>query len=196
VHKTINVLLSTPKYNFFSLVRDPTQKTFDLKYTMPPVPHAFEFETGFLGYERAQIRDFVTKRISDDSARGGWLEPNMYILLDERSIDGEKTVVFGKGLSSLHDRDPDTMTEEEKDQWMRECNEVDYIDAPKDLWREYRVRFEEAENFATFFIIDTDFTQKLYNDEFVAEYTDERGVFQLAKAQHFLETFGHPLGNE
>jgi hypothetical protein len=93
------------------LVRDPTQTTFDLEWTTPPIT---PFETGFLGYERAQIRDFVAEERLSLSARR-MVQPNMYALLDERSIDesgiaGENTVVLGRAFSSLHSRDPETMT--------------------------------------------------------------------------------------
>jgi hypothetical protein len=115
------------------------------------------------------------------------VEPDMYALLDGRNIEGdENTVVLGIALSSMYDRDPEVMTEEKKDEWMLECDR--YEDAPKDFWREFRVVFTEAEKLVTVLMFESDFTQKLYNDEFVAKYTDERGVFQVARAQHAWET--------
>jgi hypothetical protein len=191
VHKTINALLSAPQYNSqfpseynaFSLVRNPNQTIFDVQCTTPPIPSSFE--TGFLGYERAQIRGFVTERLSDNAARRGWLEPGYYALLDEFSLEGENTVVLGIALSSLHDRDPSGMTDDEIEQWWTECEEQERV---PDKWREFRVKFDEADKLATVLTMESDFTQKLYNDDFVAEYTDERGVFQLARAQHVFET--------
>jgi hypothetical protein len=174
--------LSEPQHNFFSLVRDPAQTAFDRQCTTPPVP---PFETGFLGYDRVQIRDFIAEHLSE-APQCSSLEPDQYALLDERS-SSESTVVIGMAFSSLHDRDPGTMTEEELEQWEHECDEND--DAPKDLWREFRVKFDEVEKLTTTLTMESDFTQKLYNDEFVASHTDEQGVFQLARAQHAFEAF-------
>jgi hypothetical protein len=185
-YKTINALLSTPEHNFFSLVRDPAQTTFDLRSTTPPIPSSFE--TGFLGYERTQIREFVAEENLSLPAKCSWIVPDMYALLDEISLDGENTVVLGTALSSIHDRDPGAMTKDEKDQWILESDQHDLI---KDMWREFRVTFAEAEQLSTVLTFEKDFTQKLYNDAFVAKYTDERGVFHVARAQLAFETSHH-----
>lgn len=112
------------------------------------------------------------------------VEPGQYCLLDEQSANNN-TVVFGKALSSLHDRDPEAMTEDESEQWLMQCEENP--DAPKDLWREYRVKFEEAESLSTILSMESDFTQKLYNDQFVAEHTNADGVFTVGRAQRAFE---------
>lgn len=77
-------------------------------------------------------------------------------------------------------RDPDTMTEEEAEQWMRECEEDE--EGEDDGWREWRVRFEDAEKMATMLCFEGDFTVKLYSGEFVERYTGEDGVFGLRDA--------------
>jgi hypothetical protein len=112
----------------------------------------------------------------------------MYALLDEISLDGKNTVVLGTALSSIHDRDRGAMTKDEKDQWILESDQHDWI---KDMWREFRVTFAEAKQLSTVLTFEKDFTQKLYNDAFVAKYTDERGVFHVARAQRAFETSHH-----
>ena len=115
------------------------------------------------------------------------LEPDQYALLDERSAR-DHTVILGRTFSSLHDRDPDTMTEEEREQWERDMD----TDAPNDLWREFRVRFEDADQMATVLTFPSDFTSKLHNSTFVEEHTDQ-GVFLVTSAQHAYEkSAGNP----
>jgi hypothetical protein len=109
------------------------------------------------------------------------LEPDQYALLDERSVR-DHTVVLGHAFSSLHDRDPDTMTEEEREQWERDMD----FDAPNDIWREFRVTFEDADQMATVLTFPSDFTSKLHNDAFVKKHTD-RGVFLVTRAQRAYE---------
>lgn len=180
--QTINRLLRTPRHNFYLLVRNASE-SWDASSSTPPIA---TFETGFAGFTRDQIRSFVDDRVSDaqEGHSGLELEPGQYTLLDEQSAD-DNTVVFGKAYSSLHDRDPETMTEDECEQWFAECEENP--DASKDLWREYRVTFQEAEKLSTILSMEDDFTQKLYNDQFVAEHTDRTGVFRLARAQQAFE---------
>jgi len=77
-------------------------------------------------------------------------------------------------------RDLDIMTEDEADQWQTECDECE--DEEDDSWREWRVRFEDADALSTILCFEGEFTPKVYNDEFVATYTDAAGVFQLRSA--------------
>ncbi|TKA34372.1 hypothetical protein B0A50_00354 [Salinomyces thailandicus] len=180
--ETINTLLRTPRHNFFLLVRD-TSSSFDAPSSAPPVQ---PFDTGFVGFSRERIRSFVDELVPDtqEGHPGMEVEPGQYCLLDEQSANNN-TVVFGKALSSLHDRDPEAMTEDESEQWLMQCEENP--DAPKDLWREYRVKFEEAESLSTILSMESDFTQKLYNDQFVAEHTNADGVFTVGRAQRAFE---------
>jgi hypothetical protein len=109
------------------------------------------------------------------------LEPDQYAILDERSARDD-TVVLGHAFSSLQDRDPDTMTEEDREQWEHDMD----VDAPNDFWREFRVRFEDADKMATVLTFPSDFTAKLHNDAFVEEHT-VRGVFLVTRAQRAYE---------
>lgn len=79
-------------------------------------------------------------------------------------------------------RDPDTMT---ADRWGAECEERE--DEPDDSWRGWRVSFEDANSLSTFLCFECDFTYKLYNDDFVAAYTDDKGFFHLTSAQKAFE---------
>lgn len=72
------------------------------------------------------------------------------------------------------------MTEEEAEQWMRDCEEEG--EGENDGWREWRVKFEDAEKMATMLCFEGDFTVKLYSKEFVERYTGEDGVFGLRDA--------------
>ena len=109
------------------------------------------------------------------------LEPDQCALLDERSAL-DKTVILGRAFSSLHDRDPDIMTEEEREQWERDMD----IDAPNDFRRELRVKFDDANKMATILTFPSDFTAKLHNGTFVEEHTDQ-GVFLVTRAQDAYE---------
>ena len=73
------------------------------------------------------------------------------------------------------------MTEEEAEQWMRDCEEEGEGD--DDEWRTWRVRFEDAEKMATMLCFEGDFTVKLYSEEFVERYTGEDGVFGFQDAR-------------
>lgn len=161
------------------MVKNPAQSSFDRKCTTPPVQ---SFETGFLNFDREQIRSFIANRLPTAS---GFLEPGQYALLDERSAK-DHTVVLGIACSSLHDRDPDAMTEDEREQWIMECEEKS--DITLDTWREIRVSFDEAEKLCTILTMESDFTQKLYNDEFVAAHTNSEGVTLVKAAQRAFES--------
>lgn len=173
--KTINTLLGTPRHNFFSLVRGPSHSPLDPWCTTPPVS---SFETGFKDFTREQLRNFVAERLQT-APQGTNLGPDQYALLDERSA-GDNTVVLSIACSSLHDRDPETMDEAELEQWEEECE--DNPNPRKDVWREFRVKFHDAEKLSTDLTMENDFTQKLYNDDFVAEHTDDQGIFKLQRA--------------
>jgi hypothetical protein len=134
------------------------------------------FTTGFLNFSRKQIREFVAKLLPT-APKGTMLEPDQYAILDERSVRDD-TVVLGHAFSSLHDRDPDPMTKEEREQWEHDMD----VEAPNDFWREFRVTFEDADQMATVLTFPSDFTSKLHNDAFVKEHTD-RGVFLVTHAQ-------------
>lgn len=73
------------------------------------------------------------------------------------------------------------MTEEEAEQWMRDCEEEG--EGEDDKWRAWRVRFEDAEKMATMLCFEGDFTVKLYSEEFVERYTGEDGVFGFQDAR-------------
>ncbi|KAI4736738.1 FMN-dependent alpha-hydroxy acid dehydrogenase [Aureobasidium sp. EXF-12298] len=173
----IDTLLNTPRHNFFSLVRDSTQTTSDPFRTSPPVD---PFISDFQG--REQIRNFVATHLDDPPS--GDLEACQYALLDERSVM-DHTVILAHSYSSFQMRDRDTMTEDELSHWDGECEER--IDEPDDSWREWRVRFEEAETLSTYLCFECDFTVKLYNDDFVAAHTDDKGIFQLDSAHRAFE---------
>lgn len=115
------------------------------------------FETGFLGYDRDQIRTFIAERLPEP-INGTDLEPGRYALLDQRSVE-DRTVVLALACSSLYDRDPDIMTEDEREQWWAECEENP--DEPNDMWREFRVTFDLADELSTVLTMESDFTQKL-----------------------------------
>lgn len=176
MHQTINKLLKTPRHNFFSLVLDPSQKSFDLDCTPPEVQ---PFETGFLGYTGAQIREFIADRLPVDMTSN--IEPCQHAILDQRSARDE-TVIIAHSYSTLQDRDPETMTEHERELWGRECEEVDEEDGDDDAWFEWRVSFQDAERLATIVSFEDDFTIKLYNRDFVAMHTNADGVLQLGSA--------------
>ncbi|KAG9950225.1 hypothetical protein KCU85_g3566, partial [Aureobasidium melanogenum] len=174
----IDTLLETPRDNFFSLVRDSTQTTFDPRCTSPPVDL---FISDFQSQE--QIRKFVVTHL-DDPPSASDLEACQYALLDKRS-DIDHTVILAHSYSSLAMRDPEIMTEDELNQWNAECEER--IDEPDDSWREWRVRFEEADSLSTHLCFESDFTVKLYNEAFVAAHTDDKGIFQVDSARRAFE---------
>ncbi|KAG9568811.1 hypothetical protein KCU71_g1263, partial [Aureobasidium melanogenum] len=173
----IDTLLNTPRHNFFSLVRDSTQTTFDPFRTLPPVD---PFISDFQG--REQIRNFIATHLDDPPS--GDLEACQYALLDERSVM-DHTVILAHSYSSFQMRDRDTVTEDELSHWDDECEERIY--EPDDSWREWRVRFGEAETLSTYLCFECDFTVKLYNDDFVAAHTDDKGIFQLDSAHRAFE---------
>ncbi|KAK6004832.1 hypothetical protein QM012_007611 [Aureobasidium pullulans] len=171
--QTINQLLQTPEHNFFSLVRNSTQTTFDSWCTPPPVhPYVSDFQ------DREQIRSFIAAHLGEPPSNGD-LEPCQYAVLDERSAT-DQTMILAHSYSAFHMRDPETMTDEECVQWEVECDER--ADEPDDSWRKWRVRFEDAGPLSTHLCFETDFTPKLYNDDLVAAHTDQTGVFQLTSA--------------
>ena len=136
------------------------------------------FTTGFLNHSGSEIQDFIANHLPEAPA-GSNLEPCQYAILDKRSVLDE-TVVLAHAYSSVHDRDPETMTEAEREQWeeeREECEEDEY-----DSWREWRVSFKDAERLATIVSFESDFTPKVYTDEFVARYSTVEGVFQLEVA--------------
>lgn len=86
---------------------------------------------------------------------------------------------------TVRERDPAAMTEDEYDAWNREMDEPDELDDPGDAydaWREWRVHFKDAEDMSTRIGFESDLTPKLYNEDFVAAYTDRDGVFDLESA--------------
>lgn len=137
------------------------------------------FETGFLGYTGAQIREFIADRLPVDMTSN--IEPCQHAILDQRSARDE-TVIIAHSYSTLQDRDPETMTEHERELWGRECEEVDEEDGDDDAWFEWRVSFQDAERLATIVSFEDDFTIKLYNRDFVAMHTNADGVLQLGSA--------------
>ena len=123
-------------------------------------------------------RAFIADRLPAIPPRSN-LEPCQYAMLDEHSAR-DKTVVIAHSYSSLSMRDPDDMTESELEEWTRACDELD--DETDDSWREWRVSFDDAERLITVLSFESDFTPKLYNDEFVAAHTDDKGVFRYQPA--------------
>lgn len=182
--QTINTLLSTHQHNFFSLVRNLTQSSFDTPCTSPPIP---PFTSDFSTHD--QIHDFLTEKSSNLPAD---IETCQYAILDDRSVSDD-TVILAHSYSSFQMRDADTMTEEEAEQWMRECEEEEE-EGEDDGWREWRVRFEDAEKMATMLCFEGDFTVKLYSEEFVERYTGEDGVFGLRDAYEAL--MGMEMGRD
>jgi hypothetical protein len=171
--QTVNALLETMQLNFLSLVRNSTQSEFDGVCTIPPIA---PFTSDFL--DRDQIRTFLTDHISSPPVRSE-LWPCQYAILDERSAI-DQTVILAHSYSSLLERDPDIMTEEEAEQWEADCEE--YEDEENDSWREWRVAFRDAERLSVILCFEQDFTPKLYNEDFVATHTDVEGILQLRSA--------------
>ncbi|KAI5203419.1 hypothetical protein E4T39_04240 [Aureobasidium subglaciale] len=167
----IDVLLQTPRHNFFSLVRDSGQSTLDPLCTPPPVG---AFRSDFT--DREQIHYFIKTNLH---ATGSDLEPCQYALLDEHSA-ANQTVVLAHSYSSLQMRDPESMTEEELKDWDAQCEE--HEDDADDSWREWRVEFVDAERLPTILCFEGNFTIKLYDDDFVATHTDTEDGFQLDSA--------------
>ncbi|KAH0359584.1 hypothetical protein KCU65_g9874, partial [Aureobasidium melanogenum] len=174
----IDTLLKIPRHNFFSLVRDSTQTIFDPRCTSPPVdPFVSDFQS------QEQICNFVATHL-DDPPSGSDLEACQYAFLDQRSAI-DRTVILAHSYSKIDMRDPENMTEDELHQWGAECEER--MDEPDDSWREWRVRFEEAESLSTHLCFESDFAVKLYNDDFVAAHTDDKGIFQVDSARRAFE---------
>lgn len=169
--QTIDTLLSTHQHCFFSLVRNLTQSSFDTPCTSPPIP---PFISDISTHD--QIHDFLTENSSNLPAE---IEYCQYAILDDRSVS-DNTIILAHSYSRLQMRDADTMTEEEAEQWVRDCEEDE--EGEDDGWREWRVRFEDAEKMATMLCFEGDFTVKLYSEEFVERYTGEDGVFGLRDA--------------
>ncbi|THY37884.1 hypothetical protein D6C97_10566 [Aureobasidium pullulans] len=159
-------------HNFFSLVRNSTQSFFDTPCTSPPIP---PFISDISTHD--QIHDFLTQNAAILPAG---IETCQYAILDDRSVSDD-TIILAHSYSSLQMRDPDTMTEEEAKQWMRDCEEDE--EGEDDGWRAWRVRFEDAEKMATMLCFEGDFTVKLYSEEFVERYTGEDGVFGFQDAR-------------
>jgi hypothetical protein len=88
-------------------------------------------------------------------------------------------------------RDPETMTEDELEQWEAECDE--HEDESDDSWREWRVEFKDAEPLSTILCFEEDFTVKLYNDDFVTTHTNSEGVFQLRAAYRAFSGTEYPI---
>jgi hypothetical protein len=158
------------------VVLDPSQPFFDLGNTQAV---AEPFITGFLNYTGVQIRKFIADRLPTDVSSN--IEPCQYAILDQRSARDE-TVVLVHSYSTLQDRDPETMDEDERERWERECEQVDDEGDEDDAWCEWRVSFQDAERLATIVSFEDDFTIKLYNNDFVAAHTSADGVLQLRSA--------------
>lgn len=107
------------------------------------------------------------------------LAPGAYALLGERS-ESDSTIVMGHAYSPTLRRDPDLMTEDEWGQWTIECER----DGAKEwtAWFEWRVRFEDAEKLHTTVDGLTDFACKLYREDCVAAWSDQRGVLRFDAA--------------
>lgn len=176
MYQTINKLLKTPRHKFLSLVLDPSQKFFDLDCTQPEVQ---PFETGFVGYTGAQIREFVADRLPADMSSN--IEPCQYAILDQRSARDE-TIILAHSYSTLQDRDPETMTEDERERWEQQCEEIDEEDDEDDAWFEWRVSFQDAERLATIVSFEDDFTIKLYDQDFVVAHSDADDILQSRSA--------------
>lgn len=136
------------------------------------------FDTGFLDHTSDQLQNFITERFSE-TPPGSDLDSCQYAILDRNSIDAN-TVVLGHSYSTVEMRDRDAMTEEEREAWEHELDELD--DDDDNAWREWRVHFKDAESMSTRLGFEEDFTTKLYNDDFVAVHTDVNGVFNLESA--------------
>ncbi|THZ70853.1 hypothetical protein D6C84_10375 [Aureobasidium pullulans] len=135
-----------------------------------------------------QIHDFLTENSSKLPAD---IESCQYAILDDRSVS-DNTIILAHSYSSLQMGDPNTMTEEEAEQWMRDCEEDE--EGEDDGWREWRVRFEDAEKMATMLCFEGDLTMKLYSEESVGSLTDEAGVFRLRDAYEAL--MGMEMGRD
>ncbi|KAI5208358.1 hypothetical protein AUEXF2481DRAFT_80881 [Aureobasidium subglaciale EXF-2481] len=168
---TINTFLQLPGHNFFSLVRDTSQSTSDPIATSPPVDG---FTSAFMNTD--QIRDYLS---NPNAPMIGDLEPCQYAYLDERGAR-DYTVVLAHSYKALEMQDPTTMTEDELAQWDTELEER--ADEPDDMWREWRVKFKDAERLSTILSLESDFTVKLYDDDFLAAHVAAEGILQLETA--------------
>lgn len=83
MQKTVNRPLQTSRHNFFSLVVDPSQPSFDLDCCTQSI--AEPFESGFLGYTGLQIRSFINDCLPTDLSTN--IEPCQYAILDHRSAE-------------------------------------------------------------------------------------------------------------
>jgi hypothetical protein len=137
------------------------------------------FETGFLGYTGAQIREFIADSLPADMPSN--IEPCQYAILDQRSARDD-TVIIAHSSSTLQDKDPEAMTEAERERWEEECEELDEGDDEDRAWCEWRVSFQDAERLATIVSFEDNFTVKLHNRDFVVAHTSADGVLQLRAA--------------
>ncbi|KAI5255287.1 hypothetical protein E4T42_01875 [Aureobasidium subglaciale] len=88
--------------------------------------------------------------------------------------------VLAHSYKALEMQDPNTMTEDELTQWDTELEER--ADEPDDMWREWRVKFRDAEQLSTVLSFESDFTVKLYDDDFLAAHVAAEGILQLETA--------------
>jgi len=160
--QTINILLNTPKRNFYSLVRDPAQASYDDWQTKIPVP---DFPNGFLEYTASQLQEYVTSHRAQIE-RAGNLEVGQFAVLDERSAtDG--TVVLWKELEK------DLMKEEGQEEESESGEEGD-----GKVWRQWRVKFENSERIAT----DLDMTMEMWPVYCRDDLVGEDDVFNVKRA--------------
>lgn len=175
--QTVNALLQAPDHKTFVLVQEPHKQSIGLEPTTAPIA---DFTTGFDGWSADQIRNFLVKNVSKPLKKS-LVEPRLYAILDAKS-DQTRTVILGFEFSPLVMRDPDSMTEEEVDQWEIECDNS--REDENDLrWREWRVSFQNSLDVIRELGIPTDFQPKLFNDAFVSRYTDQEGVFEVHRAK-------------
>ena len=166
--------MTPPLENFYFLVKGPENTTFDADSTALPIA---PFESGFLHFTDAQIQDFVLSRLTT-TPKGTNLCPNFYAYLDEKS-EATDSVVFGAMYNPEDERDIDEMTEEEHEEYLNQPLDTEY---PLTEWKQWRIPFADADKFYTLLTFETDTTRKVFNDRFLAKFTDGNGVFQAKQA--------------
>lgn len=156
-------MLRTPKRNFYSLVRQPAQQSFEPRKTDPPVG---EFVNGFAGYTVNQIREYVSAHEAQIEQQSSNLEAGQFAILDERSRLDNTVVLWMQLDSNLTQR--------------RQADDTgDTVDeAGQDEWHSWRVKFEDSLQIAT----DLSMVMDSWPAYCRTDLVGEDGVFDVKRA--------------